>query len=127
MTSFNANSFKDFLLNQFQLGRYVHHNPVQPQAGVNAIKLFSLFLKKISSEQECLQPSLIFGSLPAYLSEAPFRNSTLGYAPYLTHKHYTRLERLARDKRSSLLRKLITCGRKKFYNIDTRSGQPGTS
>jgi hypothetical protein len=35
----------------------------------------------------------------------------------LTHKHYTILERLARDKHSSSLQKFITYGCKKFYNI----------
>ncbi len=35
----------------------------------------------------------------------------------LIRKHHTRLERLARDKHSSLLRKGVTYGRKKFYNI----------
>ncbi len=44
-------------------------------------------------------------------------SSTLGYAPGLAHKHYTRLERLARDKQCSLLRKYINYGRKKFYRI----------
>jgi hypothetical protein len=34
----------------------------------------------------------------------------------LTCKHYTRLERLARDKHSSLLRKSVNYGRKKFYS-----------
>jgi hypothetical protein len=38
----------------------------------------------------------------------------------LTRKHWTRLERLARDKRSSLLRKFVTYGRKNFYNIGPR-------
>jgi hypothetical protein len=33
----------------------------------------------------------------------------------------TILERLARDKHSSFLRKFITHGRKKFYNISRRS------
>ncbi len=47
------------------------------------------------------QPSLVFASKArAYLSEAPFTYSTLeyGYAPSLTNKHKTRLERLAREK-----------------------------
>ncbi len=48
----------------------------------------------------------------AYPSEAPFRCSTLGQAPGLTHKHQTRLERLAKDKHSSLLRKSVNYGRK---------------
>ncbi len=34
-----------------------------------------------------------------------------------TREHQTRLEKLARDKHSSLLQKFITYGRKKFYNI----------
>jgi hypothetical protein len=35
----------------------------------------------------------------------------------LIHKHWTRLERLASDKCSSLLQKVVNYGRKKFYNI----------
>jgi hypothetical protein len=34
----------------------------------------------------------------------------------LTRKHSTRLERLARDKHSSLLRKYVKCSRNKFYD-----------
>jgi hypothetical protein len=49
------------------------------------------------------------GKAGAYPSEASFRCSTLG--------HWTGLERLARDKHSSLLRKFVNCGRKKFYRI----------
>ncbi len=63
------------------------------------------------------QPSLIFaGNAGAYLSEAPFRSSTLGYDPALNSKHYTRLEKLVTDKHSSLLGKFVNydC---KFYNI----------
>jgi hypothetical protein len=43
--------------------------------------------------------------------------SELGFGP--TPKHQTRLERLARDKRSSLLRKFVNYDRKRFYNVDT--------
>ncbi len=46
-----------------------------------------------------------------------FRCSTLGQASGLTNKHQTRLERLARDKHSSLSRKFVNYGRKKFYRI----------
>ncbi len=35
----------------------------------------------------------------------------------LSRKHWTMLEKLARSKRSSLLRKFVNQGRKKFYNI----------
>jgi len=39
----------------------------------------------------------------------------------LSYKHKARLERFARDKHSSLLRKLVNYGHKKFYNIWPRS------
>ncbi len=39
----------------------------------------------------------------------------------LTHKYYTRLERLARDKHSSLLRKSVNYDRNKFYDTGSRS------
>jgi hypothetical protein len=42
---------------------------------------------------------------------APF----VGSCP--THKHYTILETLAKDRHSSLLQKFVTYGRKKFYKI----------
>jgi hypothetical protein len=60
------------------------------------------------------------GKARAYSSEVPFKFSTLGEAPGLTRNHYTSLERLARDKRSSLLWKGKTYDRKKFYNIGHR-------
>jgi hypothetical protein len=56
----------------------------------------------------------------AYPSEAPFRSWSLGYAPGLPHKHKTRLERHARDKHSSLLRKSVNYGHEKFYSIGPR-------
>jgi hypothetical protein len=52
--------------------------------------------------------------------------STLGEAPGLAHKQKTKLERLARYKHSSLLRKFVTYGRKKFYNIGPRGGVHNT-
>ena len=65
----------------------------------------------------------------AYQSVTPLGCSTLGQALGPTHKHQTRLERLARDERSSLLRIFVNDGRKKFYNIgpwpDHRSGDSG--
>jgi hypothetical protein len=61
----------------------------------------------------------------AYLSEAPFRCSTLGYAPGLSHKHQTRLERLVREKQSSLLQKSLKYSRKKFYATGPRNPQSG--
>ncbi len=44
------------------------------------------------------------GKAGAYLSEAPFRCSTLGLAPGLTQ---TKQERLARDKQAGSLRKFV--------------------
>jgi hypothetical protein len=56
------------------------------------------------------------GKARPYPSEAP-KCSTLGKTDGLTHKHYTRLEGLATDKRPSLLQKVVTYVRKIFYNI----------
>jgi hypothetical protein len=64
---------------------------------------------------------LFFGkarSLP--LSAAPERCFTWVFS-CLTCKHYTILERLARDKHSSLVQKIVTYGCKKFYNIGPRN------
>ncbi len=57
----------------------------------------------------------------AYPSEAPFRCSTIGYAPSLTYTYQTRLERLARDKHSSLLQRSVNYGRKKLYTTGPRA------
>jgi hypothetical protein len=57
-------------------------------------------------------------SLPQ--SGTPERGFTL-VGSGLTHKHWTRLEKLARDKHSIILRKSINYGQKKFYNIGPRS------
>ncbi len=35
----------------------------------------------------------------------------------LTHNHYTNLEKLAKDKHSSLFQTFVKYGRKKFYKI----------
>ncbi len=68
------------------------------------------------------QSSLMFeGKAGAYPNETPFRCSTLGYTPGFIHKHQTRQEKIGKGKHSSLLRKFIHYGRKKFYNIDTWS------
>ncbi len=37
-----------------------------------------------------------------------------------TRKYQTRLEMLARDKPSSLLQKIVNCGREKFYRFCPR-------
>ncbi len=57
------------------------------------------------------------GKAGAYPSEASFRCYTLRQAPGFTQKHKTRLERLARDKRNSLLQKVVNYGQNFFYNI----------
>jgi hypothetical protein len=50
----------------------------------------------------------------AYLRQPHFRCSTFGVAPGLTHKHKTWLEKLARDKLSSLLLKFVNYGQKVY-------------
>ncbi len=60
-----------------------------------------------------LQPSLVFGGkAEAYPSEAPFRCSTVGQAPSLTHKHWKGLP----GTNTSLSRKSVNYGRYKFYD-----------
>ncbi len=65
------------------------------------------------------QPSLMFVGKASCL---PLSGGHEGYFTQvgsgLTCKHYTRLEKFASDKHSSLLRKFVNYGRKKFYNID---------
>ncbi len=60
---------------------------------------------------ECLSLESFFslimytGKAEAYRNEAPFKCSTLGKAPGLAHEQNIRLEKLLRDKLSSLLLK----------------------
>jgi hypothetical protein len=65
----------------------------------------------------CRDSVVFVGKAGVYQSETPFRSSTPGKAPGLAHKQWTRLERLARSKHSSLLQEFSTYSRKKFYNI----------
>ncbi len=61
-----------------------------------------------------LQTSLTFvDRATAYL----FACSTLRYVHGLTHNHETKLERLTRDKHSSLVRTFVNYSCKKFCNI----------
>ncbi len=67
------------------------------------------------------QPGLLFaGKAGAYPNEA---------LPGFTHKHWTRLEKHARDKRSSLLRKSVNYGQKSFITLapDVSVGSLGKS
>jgi hypothetical protein len=59
-----------------------------------------------------LQCSLMFASK----AEAPFMCSTR-VSSDLTCKHYARLERLARDKNSSLFRSFVKYDCKKLYKV----------
>ena len=52
-----------------------------------------------------------------HLSGTPFPREAIG----LNHRHWPRLERLARDKHSSILQTFVIYGRKKLYNIGSRS------
>ncbi len=64
-----------------------------------------------SSMTKLFQPSVILASKAiAFLNGAPEKCSTLGQAPDLTYKYYTRLERPAKDKHSSLLRLFLNYG-----------------
>jgi hypothetical protein len=65
-----------------------------------------------------VQPSIIFVSKTrAYPRRVPFSCSILGSGPCLTHKHWIRLERLARDKHSSLLRNFVDYWRKNLTTL----------
>ncbi len=77
-----------------------------------------LSLASLSNLVQCLQVRLG----PTQM-KCLFRYSTLGQAPGLAHKHQTRLERLVRDKRSSLLRKHVTYGRKVLQQWSQKSSQ----
>ena len=57
----------------------------------------------------------------AYASGVPEISSLYRKALGLIHKHLTRLEKLARDKRSSLLRTFVNYGHKKLYNVGPKS------
>jgi hypothetical protein len=87
--------------------------------GANIIKLYTT----VSYDFLCLpfQPNLLFmgkaRSLP--LNGAPERGFTW-VGSCLARKHKSIIERLAKDKHSSLLRIFVTYGRKKFYNIGPR-------
>ncbi len=70
---------------------------------------------------QILQPTLMLvGKSKTFPSQEPFTCSALGQAPGLAHKQQTRLDRLARDKVSSLLQKLVNYDRKKLNNIVNR-------
>ncbi len=84
------------------------------KAGTNPIKNLRT---NLCPQQAFPASSLVCDKAGAYPSEAPFKCSTLGQAPGLAHEHSTRLERLAKDKHSSLLRKSVNYVRKKFYRI----------
>ncbi len=58
----------------------------------------------------------------AYPRVGHLKGAPLMKALALNCKHETKLERLARNKHSSLLRKFINYGHKKFYNIRPRQG-----
>ncbi len=53
----------------------------------------------------------------AYLRGQHMKRCSTWVSSSLTHKHLNRLENLASDKHSSLLRKLVNYGKKTFYNI----------
>ncbi len=54
-------------------------------------------------------------ALRAYSIMERLEGAFLRLAPCLTCKHWARLEKLASDKHTGLLRKFVNYGRKKFY------------
>jgi hypothetical protein len=69
------------------------------------------------------KPSLMFVGKATGLPESGAPERCFAWVGSgLTNKHYTGLERLAKDKRSSLLRKFVNYGCKKFYSTG-----PGSS
>ncbi len=65
---------------------------------------------------QAFQPSLM---LVEKARSLPWSGAMKG-ASGLTRKHYNRLEKLARDQRSSFSQKLVTYSCKIFYNIGPR-------
>ncbi len=96
--------------------------------GLNVIRLYgrnlrtSLISKSICFWQALPVQSNVCEQAGACLSEVPLRCSTLGQFPGLIRKQQTRLERLVRDKHSSLLRTYVKYVRKKFHNFGPRQG-----
>ncbi len=92
--------------------------------GVNLIKLFTAVIYKcLQLAREVVhgkpfQSCLLFAGKPRSL---PYSNAIQRFfnrvSSCFTNRHQTWLERLALDKHSSLLRKFVNYGRKKFYNI----------
>ncbi len=74
------------------------------------------------------KPSLmVVGKARAYPRGQHLKRCSTWVGSNLTHKHYTKLEKLATNKYSSLLRRFINYSHKKFYNIETRSLAPDHS
>jgi hypothetical protein len=93
----------------------------RPEA--NVTKLFTSVIYELFVPARHFQPSLMFvRKAGVCLSKAPFGYSTLWLALGLMHKDWTRQERPAREKHSSLLRKSVNYGRKKSYNVCPRWG-----
>ncbi len=66
-----------------------------------------------TAENSLCESCLMF--VRAFLSESSLRCSTLGQAPaWPCHKHYTKLERPARDKHCSLLQTFVNYSSKKL-------------
>jgi hypothetical protein len=69
--------------------------------------------------KKSFQPTLVFMGFPRV---EQLKCASLGYAPGLSYKYWTRLERPARDNNSSLFLKIVNYGHIKFYKIEPRSG-----
>jgi hypothetical protein len=75
-------------------------------------------IARVFVHDKLFQPSLMsVYKAGTYPIEETFRCSTLGQAPGLIQKHYSRLEKLARDKLSSLLLTSVNYGQKSFITL----------
>ncbi len=87
--------------------------------------IYGLVISQSVCPWQYCQPGLMFvgkaGSLP---QSAASERCFICLGSSLTSKYQTRLERLARDKHCSILRKFANYGRKKIYNIGPRLPVP---
>ncbi len=92
------------------------------------LNYFWPYFLNFCTKLECLSVTCLFQFSLMFVGKA--RNLPQNGAPErcficigssITSKYQTSLERLARDKHSSVLRKFVNYGQKKFYNIGPRS------
>jgi hypothetical protein len=102
---------------------FVPGKPFQPEACT--IKLFSSVIYEFSLQARVFvlgkpfQPGLMFAAKTgAYPNEIPFRCSTLGQAPGLTHNITISREDLPGTNTLAYYKKIVNSDRKKFFLIN---------